>query len=88
VTQQLQTGVAHINAGSPAQTHLSGRIMDYDQGYIGVVLGGVQGTTIPMSITTVAPTNPPTGGGALVVQVVTGVITLWIWDGAAWRHKP
>jgi hypothetical protein len=87
VTTQTQTGVANIATGTPAQTHLSGRIMDYDQGYIGVLLGGIQGTMIPITTTTVAPTGAPPGGTGLVVQVVAGVVTLWLWDGSAWRSK-
>lgn len=81
------TGKANIVAGSPAQHHMSGRIMDYDQGTIGVMLGAMEGTTIPITTTTVAPTSTPTGGSGLVVQVVAGVVTLWIWDGSAWRSK-
>lgn len=87
VTQQTITGKASITAGSPAQQHMSGKIMDYDQGTMGVILGAIEGTMIPISTTTIAPTNPPTGGSGLVMQVVAGVVTLWVWDGSAWRSK-
>jgi hypothetical protein len=87
MTVQTQAGKANIAAGTPAQTHIQGRIMDYDQGTIGVMLGDLAGTVIPILTTTQAPTNPPPGGAGLVVQVVSGVITLWVWDGSAWRSK-
>jgi len=87
MTQQTITGKASIVAGTPAQHHISGRIMDYDQGTMGVIFGAIEGTIIPITTTTFAPTNPPSGGNGLVVQVVSGVVTLWIWDGTAWRSK-
>jgi hypothetical protein len=50
-------------------------------------LTGLAGNLLPISITSSAPTGAPPGNKGVVFQVSGGVITIWVWDGSAWRSK-
>jgi hypothetical protein len=83
MTTQNISGVAHI------VTHfnpLKYSILDFDNGFTGSTLG-ITGDTIPILVVTSAPSGAPPGGKGFVVQVTSGVVTFWMWDGTNWRSK-
>jgi len=43
------------------------------------------GNVVPLSITTNAPVDPPPNGKGVVFRVTAGVVTIYVWDGTAWR---
>jgi hypothetical protein len=43
------------------------------------------GNTLPISISAVTPVGAPPGNKGVVFKVVGGVVTIYVWDGAAWR---
>lgn len=61
-------------------------VLDYDNGFTGATLP-FKGDTLPIAIVSTAPTGTPAGNVGVVIQVVAGTITIWVWDGAAWRSK-
>jgi len=48
---------------------------------------GFQGNILPISITTGTPTAAPPGDKGVVFKVLGGTVTIYVWDGSAWRTK-
>lgn len=46
-----------------------------------------QGNILPISITTGTPTAAPPSNKGVVFKVLGGVVTIFVWDGSAWREK-
>lgn len=60
--------------------------LDYDNGFTGSTLS-ISGDTLPIAVVNAAPAGTPPANKGFMVQVTGGVVTLWVWDGAAWRSK-
>ena len=43
------------------------------------------GNSLPISIVTAAPSGAPPGNKGVVFRVSGGAITIYVWDGSAWR---
>jgi hypothetical protein len=43
------------------------------------------GNTLPIAISTITPVGVPAGDKGVVFKVSGGVVTIYVWDGAAWR---
>lgn len=85
-TNKTITGVANIVNNNTIFKPLKSLVLDFDNSYLGTTLG-LHGDTIPLQIITSAPTGTPPGNLGLLVQVTAGVVTIWVWDGTAWRSK-
>lgn len=84
-TSRTITGVARIAGTGVTTTPLT-------QYNIEVAAGLSQslpptGNMIELEIVTSAPTDPPVNGKGVVFMVSGGVVTIYVWDGSAWRSK-
>jgi len=43
------------------------------------------GNVLPVAVVSSAPSGAPPGGKGIVFRVAAGVVTIYVWDGAAWR---
>jgi len=55
-------------------------------GDLGFTLG-LQGNTLPISTVTTVPDAAPPGGKGVVFHINGSTLTIYAWDGSAWRSN-
>lgn len=84
-TSRTISGVARITTGGVTTTPLTQYNVEVGAG-ISQSLTPV-GNMLEIEIVTSAPSDPPTNGKGVVFLVSGGVVTIYVWDGIAWRSK-
>lgn len=79
--QGFYSGIA---ASTPSESLIPMKSLVIDIGDMGMTLMP-QGNTLPISIVTQTPTATPAGNKGVCFKISGGVLTIYGWDGAAWR---
>lgn len=84
-TTRTISGVARISTGGATTTPLRQYSIEVGTGISQSVTP--TGNMIEVEIVTSAPSDPPTNDKGVVFSVSGGVVTIYVWDGSAWRAK-